>query len=142
MLAAGFEVDATEGVSAMAQLAQARLGRSVRVMRFDELDAHEEYDAVWASASLLHVPRAELPHVISLVHRALKTDGVHCASFKTGKKEGRDRVGRYFNYPTRDGLMEAYDSAGGWHLKSLLEYEGGGYESGTGPWLAVTLRKR
>ncbi len=111
-------------------------------MRFDELDAHEEYDAVWASASLLHVPRAELPQVISLVHRALKTDGVHCASYKAGKQEGRDSAGRYFNYLTRDGLMEAYHSAGDWHLKSLLEYEGGGYESGTGPWLAVTLQKR
>jgi hypothetical protein len=57
MLQRGFDVHPTDGVPEMARKAEIRLGRRVRVMRFDELDSSEEYDAVWASASLLHVPR-------------------------------------------------------------------------------------
>jgi len=82
MLARGFQLDATDGVPEIAREAEGRIGRPVRVMRFDELDAVEEYDGVWAHASLLHVPRAALPGVLSLVFRALKPRGVHFASFK------------------------------------------------------------
>jgi hypothetical protein len=37
--AAGFDVDPTDGTPEIARKAEERLGRSVRVMRFDELDA-------------------------------------------------------------------------------------------------------
>ena len=53
MIEQGFDVDPTDGVAAMARAAEERLGRPVRVMRFDELDAVEDYDAVIANASLL-----------------------------------------------------------------------------------------
>lgn len=142
MLDAGFDVDPTDGAAAMAKLGGARLGRPVRVMRFDELTSNEQFDGVWASASLLHVPREELPQILARVHRALKTDGVHCASYKAGDEAGRDRVGRYFNYLARDELVEAYRKSGDWLVCSLQEYQGGGYDNGSGPWLAITARKR
>jgi SAM-dependent methyltransferase len=52
MLALGFEVDATDGTAEIAAQAEARLGRPVRVMRFDALTNVADYDAVVASASL------------------------------------------------------------------------------------------
>jgi SAM-dependent methyltransferase len=52
MLAAGFSVRATDGSPEMAEIASRRLGRAVDTMRFDELDAHDAYDGVWASACL------------------------------------------------------------------------------------------
>jgi hypothetical protein len=70
MIAAGFQVDPTDGTPEIAQKAQARLNRPVRVMRFDELDAEAAYDAIWANASLLHVRRHDLPAVLRLVFRA------------------------------------------------------------------------
>jgi uroporphyrinogen decarboxylase len=36
----------------MAAKAEARIGRPVRVLRFEEIDAVAAYDAVWAHASL------------------------------------------------------------------------------------------
>ena len=60
------------------------MGRRVRVMRFDELDALEVYDAIWASASLLHIPRSSLPEILALVFEALKPGGLHFASYKGG----------------------------------------------------------
>jgi cyclopropane fatty-acyl-phospholipid synthase-like methyltransferase len=52
MLARGFDVEPTDGVAEMAAKAEARLGCPVRVMRFDELDVTERYDAVIAACAL------------------------------------------------------------------------------------------
>ncbi len=120
MIAAGFEVEAVDGSPEMAAKAEARLGRAVRVMRFDELDAVAEYDAVWANASLLHVPRGALPGVLGRVHRALRPGGLHFASYKAGGVEGRDTFGRYFNYLTRRRFWAAYGAA--WQVVSVSEY--------------------
>ena len=75
MIGRGFGVDPTDGVAAMTVEAEVRVGRPVRLLRFDELEAHEAYDAVIASASLLHVPRDCLPDVLSRIWRALKPGG-------------------------------------------------------------------
>ncbi len=142
MMAAGFAVDATDGSPEIAAKAAARLGCAVRVMRFDELEAVARYDAVWANASLLHVPRAAVPGILCQVLRALKPGGLHFASYKGGGAEGRDRHGRYFNYLSGDEAREVYLAVGGWEILSLVEYEGGGYDPGVvGPWTAVTARK-
>lgn len=141
MLDAGFDVHATDGSRSMVRQAQIRLGQTVRIMRFDELESREEYDGVWASASLLHVPRPELPAILARIHRSLKIGGLHCASYKVGGAAGRDSVGRYFNYLQVEELIEAYSTSGRWQTISVLEYEGGGYESGSGPWVAITVRR-
>jgi SAM-dependent methyltransferase len=117
MLAAGFSVRATDGSPEMAEIASRRLGKPVKAMRFDQLDEHEAYDAVWASACLLHVPREELTGILRRIHRALKRDGVFYASFKIGDADdGRDKLGRYYNYPSPEWLDAAYAAAGPWQL--------------------------
>lgn len=141
MLAAGFDAEPTDGTPQIAQQAEARLGRKVRVMRFGELEAVAAYDAVWANASLLHVPRESLPEVVGRVFKALKPGGLHYASYKGGGREGRDSHGRYFNYLTRDELVEAYARAAPWEVDSVVEYVGSGYEGTQGPWVAITARR-
>jgi SAM-dependent methyltransferase len=83
-------------------------------MLFDQLDAREVYDGVWASACLLHVPKEELAGILARIHRALKPDGIFYASFKTGESDGRDSLGRYYNYPSADWLSATYAAAGPW----------------------------
>ena len=141
MMARGFVVDPTDGVAEIAVKAEAQLGRPVRVMRFGELDAAGRYDAVWAAASLLHVPRRDLPDVIARIHRALKPGGLHFASYKGGGSEGRDRFGRYFNYLTRAQLESLYREAAMWDLFDISEGAGGGYDGGQGPWVQITVRR-
>jgi SAM-dependent methyltransferase len=116
MLARGFVLRATDGSPEMAEVASQRLNYPVEAMRFDELDAHQAYDGVWASACLLHVPRDQLAGILARIHHALKSDGVFYASFKVGEGDGRDTLGRYYNYPSADWLKTAYDAAGGWRL--------------------------
>jgi SAM-dependent methyltransferase len=114
MLEAGFAVRATDGSPEMAEIASRRLGHPVEAMMFHQLDAHEAYDGVWASACLLHVPRDELAGILGRIHRALKPFGVFYASFKIGEGDGRDNLGRYYNYPSPEWLSATYAAAGAW----------------------------
>lgn len=141
MLERGFIVDATDGTPAIALKAEERIGKPVRVMRFDQLDEVETYDAVWAHASLLHVPRAALSKTLERVHRALRPGGYHFASYKAGGVEGRDQFGRYFNYPDMAQLLATYTSAAPWEIVETDDYFGGGYDRHGGPWIAVVARK-
>ena len=141
MIARGFNVDLTDGSPALAAGASRKLGRSVRVMRFDELDADNAYDAVWAAACLLHVPRDALADMLARVWRALRPGGWHWASYKATGQAGRDRFGRLFNQPTADQLAAIYNVSGAWTLDTVEERVGGGYDGVATPWIAVTARR-
>jgi SAM-dependent methyltransferase len=142
MIDAGFSVEPTDGVAEIAAIAAKRLGRGVRVMRFDELAAKEAYDAVWANASLLHVPRAQLPGVLNRIFTALKPGGLHFANFKAGGVEGRDERARYYNYLSREQMTEMYANAADWEIVSAADYLGGArFETRQIPWVAITVRK-
>jgi SAM-dependent methyltransferase len=141
MIERGFDVDPTDGVLSMTALAAERLGRKVRLLRFDELDTVAQYDAVVATASLLHVPRDSLSEILSRVWRALKPGGLHVASYKGGGIEGRDEHGRYYNYPDENILRELYVQSGAWTHVNIENYIGGGYFGKQGPWLKIIVRK-
>lgn len=133
----GFDVIPTDGSPEMAAQAEARLGRPVRVLRFDELDEIGIYDGVWANACLLHVPRSDLVGILERVHRAVRPGGIFYASYKAGDAEGRDGLHRYYNYPSRDWLARHYAQAG-WHDLDIEEHQGGAYDGEPTGWLFVT----
>jgi SAM-dependent methyltransferase len=114
MLGEGFRVRATDGSPEMAEIAARRLNHPVEAMRFDELDETDAHDGVWASACLLHVPREELAGVLTRIRRALKPSGVFYASYKVGSSDGRDSLGRYYNYPSPEWLEATYAASGKW----------------------------
>ena len=128
MLARGFKVRATDGSPEMAEIASQRLNHPVEAMLFNELDESEAYDGVWASACLLHVPRDELAGILVRIHRALKPDGLFYASYKVGHGDGRDSLGRYYNFPSRETLTATYIRAGEWIGLTMEEAPGSGYD--------------
>ncbi len=140
MIERGFAIDATDGIPAMVAKANERHEIGARLMRFDELDADQAYDAVWAHACLLHCPRAELPGVLSRIHRALRPNGWHYASFKLGDGEGRDLLGRLHNFPNRDWLIDAYETAG-FAIVETDTFRGNGSDGTVRDWLALTVQK-
>ncbi|MEM7689977.1 MAG: class I SAM-dependent methyltransferase [Pseudomonadota bacterium] len=136
----GFVIDATDGVAAMATKANERFDLGARLMRFDELTERERYDAVWAHATLLHCPRAELPDALARIHRALKPGGWHYASYKLGDGEGRDLLGRLHNFPSADWVLARYEKAG----FALIDHpiRAGNASDGTQrDWIHLTARK-
>ncbi len=141
MLARGFAVRATDGSPEMAEVASRRLNHPVEAMRFDELDEHQAYDGVWASACLLHVPRDELAGILARVHSALKSSGVFYASYKVGERAGRDSLGRYYNYPSPDWLRETYAGAGAWDLLKSDSSEIKSFDEAPATMLHLVMRK-
>lgn len=66
-----------------------------------EINYQDEYDGIWACASLLHIKREQLEEVIIRCMKALKENGVLYCSFKYGDME-TEKEGRYFNYINED----------------------------------------
>ena len=135
MIRLGFRVTPTDGSPAMAAQAEQRLGMPVRVMTFDALAAEAEFDAVWASASLLHARAAALRDIFASIRQALRPGGRFCAGFKSGDGEGYDRLGRYYNFPTEAALRAAYAAAGPWRSLDIEHEEGSGYDGVRRNWL-------
>lgn len=141
MLREGFDVTPTDGSPGLAREAEKRLGRPVRVMRFEELDVCEDFDGIWANACLLHVPSAQLPNVLAKAHRALRVGGVLYASYKAGLGSDRDRLGRYYNFPSRESLCGIYHRAAPWRELVIEENTGSGYDGVERVWLHCLAMK-
>jgi SAM-dependent methyltransferase len=140
MIARGFDLTPTDGTPEMAGEASKYLGRPVGVLRFSEIDAVSAFDGIWASACLLHAPRAELAGILAGIHKALRPGGVFYASFKAGDAEGHDALGRYYNYPSKAWLTEAYRMSA-WSSVDVEEVRGSGYDRQPTDWLHVLAVK-
>jgi SAM-dependent methyltransferase len=141
MLARGFDVRATDGSPELADIAAKRLGRPVETLLFGDLDEVDAYDAVWANACLLHVPRDQLADVLALIWRALKPDGYFYASYKAGDIDGRDTLNRYYNYPSPDWLRATYARAGNWSSLAIESGEVRGFDDKQASMLFVVAQK-
>ena len=104
----GFEVVAFDASEEMARLARERVGGRAEVlrMRFEDVAWQEEFDGIWACASLLHVSAAGFPGVAARLAVALRHGGAWYMSFKHGTSERIDG-GRRFTDHTEASLGEA-----------------------------------
>lgn len=91
----GFDVTAFDGSAAMAAKASAHTGLAVLHLDFAQVAWREAFDGIWANASLLHVPRRDLPDIMRRLRSALVPGGVWELSFKLGSGERRT-PGRLF----------------------------------------------
>jgi SAM-dependent methyltransferase len=102
----GYRVTAFDATPEMVRLAEQFTGQQIRLLRFQEMDYRSEFDGIWACASLLHVPLAELPEVFGRFIEALKPSGYWSMSFKYGEGEKR-RGERQFTDFT-EGSLQAF----------------------------------
>jgi len=99
---AGYQVTSVDGSSELCRIAEGMIGQPVRNILFSELDYAEEFDAVWACASLLHVPKSEIHPILLKVSAALKPSGILYASFKYGNTERFSGERFYSDYSETD----------------------------------------
>ena len=99
----GFTVSAFDASTELAKIASTHLQQPVEVKTFQQLDCSNLYDGIWCCASLLHVPKNELPQVFLNLQHALKPNGVLYVSFKYGDTE-REHNGREFTDLNEEGL--------------------------------------
>ena len=106
-----YDVVALDASSEMVAATRNVTSADVRQMRFDEIVFHDEFDGIWACASLLHVPKEGLADVLRLCVQALRPQGVIYVSFKYGTSE-REAGGRFFSDMDEAGLKETIDKTG------------------------------
>jgi len=102
----GYVVTAIDASAEMVRLASAYTGLPVHHLRFEEMKFASVFDGIWASASLLHVPRASMHAALERLIAALKTGGICYMSYKLGDGE-RTEGGRYFNDQNEESLTKA-----------------------------------
>src|ERR1700722_557588 len=111
-LAQGYDVVAFDGSQNMARLARQLTGLTVQHKSFSDINSEEEFDGIWASASLLHVPKSELQDILHKLKKSLKPQGVWYISFRYGEGEHIEDD-RYFNDQTEISLRDIMEQLGG-----------------------------
>ncbi len=135
-----YEVVSGDIIDEFLKYGKKTLNNEVRYVDALDMDIKEEFDAVWACASLLHISTSDLKIVFQNVHTALTKSGVLYCSFKYGTFEG-NRNGRFFNDFDEEKFKGFYQK----ELFTILDL----YISGDGrpgkngeQWLNVILRRR
>lgn len=78
----GYDVKAFDPSKEMIRYASEFTGLKVEEGRWESLSAKNEYDGIWASASLYHVDRPDMASTFKKIFEALKSKGVLFASFR------------------------------------------------------------
>lgn len=92
----GFSVVSIDASEEMVRLSSELTGQKTIKMMFQDMNFSDEFNGIWACASLLHVSKSEINHVIKIIVNSLKINGIFYASFKYGEGE-IVRNGRLFN---------------------------------------------
>lgn len=108
----GFDIISIDASSAMAREASDRYDLDVRVDKIEDLAGRNEFDAVWASASIHHVQRDTIPTVIVSIANALKPGGLFYSSYKLVAADLVDRLGRHYTAIDGDELGSIMTAAG------------------------------
>lgn len=91
-----YRVTAFDSSSVLAERSSELIGQKVLTLSFDEVDFDNQFDGIWACASLLHIPKAQIHACMERLIRAMKSSGVIFMSFKYGTGETiKDE--RFFN---------------------------------------------
>jgi 2-polyprenyl-3-methyl-5-hydroxy-6-metoxy-1,4-benzoquinol methylase len=90
----GYLVAEFDASHTMVSIASKILSQQVLHCTFQEIAFCEEFDAVWACASLLHVPKKELVAVLHKLSTSLLHGGILYMSFKYGNVERMADDGR------------------------------------------------
>ena len=78
----GFNVVAFDNSPNMVRHAAEYTGQEVLLMSFEDIEFKDNFDGIWACASVLHVPENNIFTVLSKFADALKDDGILYTSFK------------------------------------------------------------
>ncbi len=104
------------------------LGLNAELLSIQDISYVDEFDGIWASASLLHCKYEELSDVLNKIYKAMKEDAAFYCSFKYGDFEGiRDE--RYYTDMTLDRMNELLKDTSlimnkCWIKEDLMQREG------------------
>lgn len=107
----GIGLDRSEGLARIAATRCSVLVGDARALPL----ANDVVDGVLALASLLHLPRPDLPIALNEIARVLRPGGTVVIALKAGSGEYTDEAGRHFTL-WGDGDLDATLSSAGFHV--------------------------
>ena len=108
----GLTTHAFDASEAMVKLASAHGGVTAWQAGFDTFSAPDTYDGIWASFSLLHAARSDMPTFLDKIYGSLKTGGKFYIALKLGQGAARDALGRLYTYYEERELRDLLADAG------------------------------
>jgi SAM-dependent methyltransferase len=133
----GFQVTAIDASPKMAELGAAKYNLDIKIGTFDDVTETAVYDGVWASFSLLHAARADIPRHLRAIHRSLKPGGTFVIGVKTGTGTARDKIGRQYTY-FEPKELDTLLCAAGFSPQSSATGADKGLAGDIEPWIIIT----
>ena len=133
----GYDVTAVDGSESICKVAREKTGIEVQCLRFDELSYQNEFDGIWACASLLHVEKDSMRSILNKVATALKEKGILYVSYKYGNSEREDNGKHYSDY-TEEDIEQLFKGTG---LEAIKYWKSGDQLKREAVWLNVLARK-
>jgi 2-polyprenyl-3-methyl-5-hydroxy-6-metoxy-1,4-benzoquinol methylase len=139
--AKGYRLTAIDVSPALVREATKNSGQRCEVLRFQNMQFNNEFDGIWACASLLHVPRFEIRDVVRRFAKALKQNGILYVSLKKGKGEGLATDGRFYGYYDRNECTNLLAHDGDFKIVKSWESLGKDSAGRKQIWLNLIARK-
>lgn len=136
-LSQGFDVVSVDGAMEICKIAKKNIGKEVRNIRFEDLDYNNEFDAIWASASLLHISRDRIDFIVEKILLALRKDGILYASWKCGDRD-RTYDGRSYSDMTKEDVTDLFSKFG---VKIMDLWISGDQLKRDNEWLNIVIKK-
>ncbi|BCE02631.1 class I SAM-dependent methyltransferase [Marinicellulosiphila megalodicopiae] len=135
----GHRVVGLDGSLEFCDMARELTGCEILNQSFLELDLpRNQFDGVFANASLFHVPKQSLVNVLTQIKDSLKPGGILFSSNPRGSGEGMNN-GRYGNYIEFEEASACLNEAGFEVLSHYYRPQGLPLEQQ--PWLAIVSRR-
>lgn len=134
----GYKMTSFDGSEGMVEVCKQK-GIECIHKDFLSIDFKNEFDAVWAAASLLHIPPQSIEQAITNLVDALKPNGLFYFSIK--KLENgfmEDSMGRLFYNPGQERLQEIFD---GQNLTLIDQWDTGKQNDPTQTFINYVLKK-
>ncbi len=139
MLENNLEVTLLDASPELAELADIYTGVEPLVMDMRDMDFEGVFDGIWACASLLHLPKDDMPDMLNKLYAALKSGGVIYISVKQGDFEGFRQERFYADYEPNE-LKKLIEDVNGFTDIDIWTNEDTHVENQT--WVNVLARKK
>ncbi len=137
----GYDIVSFDASEKLVEVGSKLIKKPVLRLSFDEISFEKEFDGVWASASLLHIPKKRILPILEKLKKSLQKNGIFYVSCKYGEGE-RSINGRFFSYYNEETLEKIFNELGGFKKKKVWKTEDVRTERKNEYWINILLCKK
>ena len=136
----GYNVVAMDPSTVMCEQTKSYACVPVYKLKAEEMQFSDEFDAVWACASLVHVAKETQEKTMKLISDALKMGGFCYCSWKYGNRDQSDN-GRHFTDYTEKSINELIEKVGVFEICKMWITSDVREQQRAQKWINIIVRK-